>query len=115
MHHSNYVRWFEETRVDYLEKIGFPYETVMERGVHIIITGFSCECKGMIKFGDEVTILASVKSFGHASMTIGYEIIKDGALCVSGETSHCGYSQSRGKIVSLRKELPEMYGLLAGK
>jgi len=22
VHHSNYIRWFEEARVDYLEKIG---------------------------------------------------------------------------------------------
>ena len=25
VHHSNYIRWFEEARVDFLEKIGFGY------------------------------------------------------------------------------------------
>ncbi|MFR5640975.1 MAG: acyl-CoA thioesterase [Butyricicoccus sp.] len=24
VHHSNYIRWFEEARVDLLEQLGFP-------------------------------------------------------------------------------------------
>ena len=25
IHHSNYIRWFEEARVDFLEQIGMPF------------------------------------------------------------------------------------------
>ena len=25
IHHSNYIRWFEETRIHYLDKAGYPY------------------------------------------------------------------------------------------
>ena len=31
VHHSNYIRWMEETRVAYLEKIGVGYDK-MEAG-----------------------------------------------------------------------------------
>ena len=33
VHHSNYVRWMEEARVDFLARIGFPYDAMEARGV----------------------------------------------------------------------------------
>ena len=26
VHHSNYIRWFEEARIHYMEQIGAPYD-----------------------------------------------------------------------------------------
>lgn len=28
VHHSNYIRWFEEARVDFFEKIGCSYKDI---------------------------------------------------------------------------------------
>ena len=30
VHHSNYIRWFEDARVDFLEKVGFSYAKMEE-------------------------------------------------------------------------------------
>ncbi len=30
VHHSNYIRWFEEARVDLLEQLGFGYDRIEE-------------------------------------------------------------------------------------
>ena len=30
-HHSNYIRWMEEARVNYLEQIGWPYDRLERR------------------------------------------------------------------------------------
>ena len=32
VHHSNYIRWFEEARVDLLEQLGFGYDRIEEAG-----------------------------------------------------------------------------------
>ena len=32
VHHSNYIRWFEEARVDLLEQLGFGYNRIEEAG-----------------------------------------------------------------------------------
>ena len=31
VHHSNYIRWFEEARLDYLEQSGYPYDGIEQR------------------------------------------------------------------------------------
>ena len=33
VHHSNYIRWFEEARVDVLDQIGIGYKKMEEAGV----------------------------------------------------------------------------------
>ena len=32
VHHSNYIRWFEEARVDLIEQAGLPFQLVEEEG-----------------------------------------------------------------------------------
>ena len=32
VHHANYLRWFEEARLDFLEQIGLPYPMMEEKG-----------------------------------------------------------------------------------
>ena len=35
VHHSNYIRWFEEARIDWLEKAGCDMKTIEAAGVLI--------------------------------------------------------------------------------
>ena len=36
VHHSNYIRWFEEARVELMEKIGCPYDKMEEKGMKVV-------------------------------------------------------------------------------
>ena len=49
VHHSNYIRWFEESRIYFLEKAGFPYEKMEETGVMIPVLSAACEYKNAVK------------------------------------------------------------------
>ncbi|MFQ7173111.1 MAG: acyl-CoA thioesterase [Thomasclavelia ramosa] len=33
IHHSNYIRWFEEARIDYMNQIGLTYKKMEEEGI----------------------------------------------------------------------------------
>ena len=33
VHHSNYIRWFEEARTDFMRQIGLPYEELEKKGI----------------------------------------------------------------------------------
>ena len=32
-HHSNYIRWYEEARIDYMEQMGLGYDKMEEQGM----------------------------------------------------------------------------------
>jgi len=116
IHHSNYIRWFEEARIDFMEQIGFGYARAVKAGIDLAVLESCCKYKSMVRFSDTVEILASVTDLQHARMTVSY-IITDansGELRSQGYTSHCFYDNRKNKPVSLKKAIPELYELFNG-
>jgi len=113
VHHSNYIRWFEEARVDFMEQMGFNYERTMSFGVDIAVLGVSCNYKSMFRFGDYARITAKITLLTPSRMTIGYEIHNHTTdqLCTTGESRHCYVSHEKLRPISLKKEIPELYGI----
>lgn len=113
VHHSNYIRWFEEARTDVMERMGFGYDKMEEAGVMSPVLAVNVEYKTMSRYGESVVIDVKVKAYKGVRMTLAY-IIKDKATDVIrclGESKHC-FLNMEGKPVSLKKEHPEIHQLL---
>ena len=116
VHHSNYIRWFEEARVDWLEQIGCTMETIENEGVLIPVMSVTCNYHSMVRFGDEVAVKVKITKFNGIKIEMEYEIrdLTTGDLRNTGMSSHC-FIDSEGKLISLKKSKPELYNkLLAG-
>ncbi len=110
VHHSNYIRWFEEARVDFLEQVNMPYEDLEARGIICPVVSVQCKYVGMTHFGDIVCISLKVEEFNGIRLILSYEV-KDkrtGELRCTGRSSHC-YLDEKGKFVSLKQVCPEYY------
>ena len=104
VHHSNYIRWFEMARCDFLEQIGLPYSVIEDDGYVSPILSVNCEYKDMTRYGDEVYILTELQAFTGITFTLGYEVVglDDGKLKVKGSTKLC-LLDKEGKIVNIKK------------
>ena len=113
IHHSNYIRWFEEARVHFLEQIGFPYERVESLGITFAVLALSCAYKSPVVFGDRVNIFTGVGACGHSKMTICYRVadVLTDELRTTGETHHYFFRKMDARPVSLKKAIPELYDL----
>ena len=56
VHHSNYVRWMEEARCDFLEQIGLGYDVMERSGILSPVLSVYCEYKSMTRFPDTVLV-----------------------------------------------------------
>jgi len=114
IHHANYIRWFEEARVDFLDQLGFGYEKVTQAGIDILLLGVECEYKAMVRFGDTVRIEMTIPDMGQAKMSVAYRIADaaTGELRAAGITRHCFFDRKAQRPVSLKKVLPELYTML---
>ena len=56
IHHSNYIRWFEEARTDVMERRGIGYKAMEECGIYSPVLSISCEYKTMVHYSDTVRI-----------------------------------------------------------
>ena len=61
-HHSNYIRWMEEARIDFLEQIGLGYKKLEEDGIISPVIHVECDYKLPTTFDDKIEIDVAVDS-----------------------------------------------------
>lgn len=109
IHHSNYIRWMEEARIDVLNQLGYPYRRFEEMGYMSPVLHAECEYKKSVKFDDEVKIVVSLQDFGKVKFTLRYDIYnmsEGGCLSACGVTRHC-FLNKDGRPVMMNKEMKE--------
>lgn len=112
IHHSNYIRWFEEARIDFMEQLGIQYTKVESAGIIIPVLTVKCVYRSMVRFADTVLISLKLISYNGIKMKLGYEIRDKltGELRTTGESSHCFLNQEYQPI-SLKREYLEFHEL----
>ena len=110
VHHSNYIRFFEEARCQFLEDADLPYDKLEADGIMSPVLGFSCKYKQHVTFGDTIEIHTSITKFGGVKYTVSYEVYnkKTGALCVTGESEHC-FTDLNLKPINMKKHHNDVY------
>lgn len=113
VHHSNYIRWFEEARVDFLEQIGLGYDKIEAAGVYSPVLGVSCEYKYSVRFNENVIIQAKLKLFNGIKMKIEYQVVDEETKQIRaiGTSDHC-FVTTDFKPVSLKRNYKDMYDIL---
>ena len=77
-HHSNYIKWMEEARINFFEKIGYNYKKLEDNGLVSPVVGIECNYKLSTKFEDYVEIEVNVKEFNGVKLI--FEYVKPFAL-----------------------------------
>ena len=91
VHHSNYIRYLEEARTEWLEVLNMPFDLLEKNKITIPVLGVNCTYKYHVTFGDTILIKTYAKEYTGVRMTIGYEVTdkKNGNIVLTGETKHC--------------------------
>ncbi len=108
VHHSNYIRYLEEARCEWLEQLGMPFQAFEQKGITIPVLGVNIEYKYHVTFGDTILIHTFMKEYNGVRMTVGYEVKdkKTGNIVLTGETKHC-FTNKELRPINLKKYEPE--------
>jgi len=90
-HHSNYIRWLEEARVDFLSQIGCGYDIMEKEGISSPVLEISCKYHRSSTFADVIEITTKITEFKGVRMTVSYELrnANDNTLICTAESKHC--------------------------
>lgn len=110
-HHSNYIRFMEEARVDFMEQAGLGYERMEADGIVSPVISVSCEYKHPTTFSDEISIVVSVVRCTAVKLILGYTMTSNGNLVATASSTHC-FLNENGKPIILADTYPEFYKLL---
>jgi len=102
VHHSNYFRWFEMGRVEYLREAGVLLTDLMADGIVFPITFVDCQYKASARFDDRILIETTLAEVSPVKMIFTYKVIKevDKVLLATGSTQNV-FTDNNGKIIRL--------------
>ena len=112
-HHSNYIRFMEEARVEFLKKIGFDYAKLEEAGIVSPVTEVECSFKKTTTFGDLLQIEVRVEEITGVRFRFSYHMHKeDGTFVAEGHSGHC-FLNEKGFPIRINRDYPEFYETLS--
>ncbi len=113
VHHSNYIKYMEESRIEFMKEIKLPYNMLEKTGIYIPVLSISCDYKSHVTFGDTITIHCSIKEYNGVRLIMQYEMYNKttGSLVLTGESKHC-FTTTELKPINIKKHYPEIHKLL---
>lgn len=115
VHHSNYIRYFETARTEYIRSVGLPYDKIEELGVLIPVLAVSAEYKNPAVYDEVLTLSCSMVKLAYASFEMEYEIrnAETGQLHVRGHSKQA-FTDMNMKPVAIRKYSPYIHEVFSG-
>ena len=110
VHHSNYIRFLEECRCEWMESINLPLSVLEENGVVIPTIEVNCKYKYPVTSGDIIIITPKLEDFNGVRMTVKYEVIEEKTknVVIEAYTKHC-FTNSILKPINLKKYYIDYY------
>ncbi len=113
-HHSNYIRFMEEARLNFLTEIGCPMMEMEEKGIYSPVISVNCEYKHATTYGDEIEIEMKLEKYTEARIFLSYIMknINTGEIVATATSTHC-FIDEKGRAVAMRKRVPEFYAKIS--
>jgi acyl-CoA thioester hydrolase len=114
VHHSNYLRFFEEARARWLEDHDQPYTAYLAEDLHFAVTAAHADYHRSAAFGDRLEVTVWMEWVHGASLRMAYRIERDQELLVSGYTEHATIN-SEGRLRRIPKERRDQLARATGQ
>ena len=103
VHHSNYLRFFENARVVWLETHDKSYPEWIEMGLHFAVTHADLDYRRSARFDDILEVTCWLEWVRGASLAMAYTIVCRSTLIVTGRTEHASINDE-GRVRRIPKE-----------
>ena len=111
-HHSNYIRWMEEARIEFLDQIGWSYKALEESGIMSPVIGIECSYKETTTFSDVIDIDVSIEEFKGVRLKLSYTMKnQNGDVVCKGSSQHC-FMDTDGHLLQIKKRHPAFFQAL---
>lgn len=92
VYYGNYLTYFEDGRVAYLQRKGIPYSEMEAAGVFMPVAEAYCKYRAPARFEDELTVETSIAAAGRANVRFDYVVRRGDEVLADGYTVHvaCG-------------------------
>ncbi len=94
VHHSNYLRFFEISRVSWLEEHDRPYTDYLADGLHFAVTRIEVDYHHSARFDDRLRITTWLEWVRGASLRMAYRVECGEDTLATGATEHAAINDA---------------------
>ncbi|MBO4455846.1 MAG: acyl-CoA thioesterase [Bacteroidales bacterium] len=110
-HHSNYIRFMEEARIDWMDRLGYGFERMEAEGVVSPVVAVTCNYKHTTTFKDVIEIQIDVAEISALKISFSYTMKVGTKLVCTATSTHCFLEN--GRPVLLQDRFPQLYAAIA--
>ncbi len=103
VHHSNYFRYFEEARGEFLRRLGYPYRKLREKGYEVVLLEAQATFKRPLLYDEVIRIILNLEHMNRFTFSFSYKIEAKGQLRARAYTKHC--ILKNGRLVSIPEDI----------
>lgn len=112
-HHSNYVRWMEEARMDFLKSLGYGMRRLESEGITSPVVSVECNYKHTTTFDDNIKIEVTLEEYTGVKLSMSYTMlnVETGTVVLTARSSHC-FINKDGRPIAVSRKCPEFDKIL---
>lgn len=109
VHHSNYIRFLEEARMEWLEKANVSMRKLEENGITIPTLEVNCKYLYHVTSEDLIIIEPYITEYNGVRINVGYNVIdeKTGRKVIEANTKHC-FTDKNLRPINMKKRNKEI-------
>jgi acyl-CoA thioester hydrolase len=107
VHHSRYLPYLEEARVEYLRHLGHPYSELRAEGVDYAVLEAFVQYRQPLRFDDQVAVHLTLGAASRATFQMAYLLTVDGTTRATAVTVH-GCVNTEGRPVRMPEWLLDL-------
>lgn len=107
VHHANYLKWFEEARLDFMSQLGLSYAEMEQNGVFLPVLEIHCQYLQKVVFGETVVVASTLTAYSGIRFEMAYRVFLRGSdVChTTGASTHC-FMDGEGRPIILKRTQP---------
>ena len=112
-HHSNYIRFMEEARMNFLSEIGYPMIRLEKEGITSPVVSVNCEYKHTTTYSDEIEIEVALEKYTGVKLFLSYTMRNSNTneIVAIASSTHC-FIDENGRPIAVKKRAPEFDAVL---
>ena len=113
-HHSNYIRWMEEARVDFFDFLGWGVKRFEAEGVTSPVVSLECRYLSPTTFDDEVLIEVSLEKYTGVRFVFSYTMKNAQTMkpVFTAKSEHC-FIGADGMPIPVKSSFPAFDAVLS--
>ena len=101
VHHSNYLKYFEEARIEHLKQHGQDYKTLQAQKIGLAPVDIQIKYHHPLRLEDEATIMSEVIEKKRATVVFQQELYRENKLICSATVTLACLDESKFKPIRL--------------